>query len=205
MSSGSKAGPAKAPMPSAGSEARGGGCRAERRVVEVGPEHRLGRGQQLVRQRRLAPAHHLGVEPGRLHRIGPRRAVAPDQQIAVARRAWCRRARPSGGRRACGGSLPARRRCGPARPGARATSSRLAASSTKSAARACARTSAASTSGLSSAQSRAHRQHLLGGALQDLRDEMQDVRRCRDRPRPNSTARRRRSASTCSLARLSTM
>ncbi len=91
--------------------------RAEDGVVEIGPEDRLRRRQQLGRQRRLAPAHHLRVEPRGLHRVGARGACAADQQIAVARRAWFRRARPSGGRRACGGSPRRRRRCGWARPG----------------------------------------------------------------------------------------
>ena len=84
MSSGSNAGPAKAPMPSAGSPARSASLARQRRVVEIGAEHRLRGGQHLARQRRLTPAHHLRIEPGRLDRIGPRCAVAADQQIAVA-------------------------------------------------------------------------------------------------------------------------
>src|SRR5262249_44635024 len=44
----------------AGGPAAGG---AQRFVMEIGPEHRLGVGEQPGRHRRLLPAHHLGVEP----------------------------------------------------------------------------------------------------------------------------------------------
>src|SRR6185312_8471882 len=53
-------------------------------VVEVGPEHAHGGLKRVRPQRRLPPAHHLGVQPGGLGGIGPGRALAPDQQIAAA-------------------------------------------------------------------------------------------------------------------------
>ena len=81
-SSGSKAGPAKAPKRSwrAGSVA----ASPQRGVVEVGPEHRHRGLERLGAERRLAPAHHLRIEPGGLHRIWPRCPFASDQEIAAA-------------------------------------------------------------------------------------------------------------------------
>ena len=182
MSSGSKAGPAKAPMPSAGSPARCAGSPGERRVIEVGPEHRLRRRQQFGRQRRLPPAHHLRIEPGGLHRIGPAGALAADQQIAIARRARCRRARPSGGRRACGGSPRRRRRCGSAPRACAATSSRLA-RPRRNRRRGHARAPAArSASGFSSAQ-RARTASTFSAARGRISET-----KCRMKPMPRSTA-----------------
>ena len=70
---------------------------AQRRVIEVGPPDGFRGREHLARQRRLSPSHHLRVEPCRLRRIGPRRAVAADQQIALvaAERAVRRDLQPS--------------------------------------------------------------------------------------------------------------
>ena len=54
---------------------------ADRCIVEVGPEHGHCSGEQLARQRRLTPTHHLGVEPCRLRRIGAWRAGTANEQI----------------------------------------------------------------------------------------------------------------------------
>src|SRR5258707_1037355 len=53
-------------------------------VVEVWTKYRHCRFEPLWSHRRLSPPHHLGIEPGSLRRIGPRRALASDQEIAAA-------------------------------------------------------------------------------------------------------------------------
>src|SRR5258707_14739645 len=57
---------------------------SHRRIIKVWPEHRLRRSKRFRADRSLPPAYHLRVEPGGLHGIGPRRALAPHQQIAAA-------------------------------------------------------------------------------------------------------------------------
>ena len=47
-------------------------------IVKIGAEHRLRSGEKLLAHRRLPPAHHLGVEPGGLHRVRARRPVAAE-------------------------------------------------------------------------------------------------------------------------------
>ena len=83
MSSGSNAGPANAPIPSAGSPAMSGVNVPDRGIVEIGTKDRLCGRKQFGRQRRLPPAHHLRVEPRGLQRFGPAGTLAADQDVAV--------------------------------------------------------------------------------------------------------------------------
>ena len=155
--------------------------------------NRLGVASELGRQRRLSPAHHLRIEPGRLHRIGPRRAcrARPADSGRSTRMVPSGEtfSRPSSVRRITSGvdADAVRRRQDAPRPRRDCPTSSM-----NCAARPCARTSRRSTSGLSSAHGCAHRQHLLGGALRESPRRNAGCGRCRDRPRPNSTARRRR-------------
>src|ERR1700716_3604920 len=53
-----------------GTDAVGGGSSVcsvalKRGIKQIGPEYGLGGGEQLVRQRSLTPAHHLGIKPNR--------------------------------------------------------------------------------------------------------------------------------------------
>src|SRR5947209_2956107 len=57
---------------------------SQRRVIEIRPEHGLCGLERLGAESGLAPAGHLRVEPGGLNGIGPRRALARDQEIAAA-------------------------------------------------------------------------------------------------------------------------
>ena len=65
----------------------------------------------------LPPAHHLRIEPGGLHGIGPRRRLPGRPAGSGCSRAWFRRAKSSAGHRACAGSRRHRRRSAPAAPG----------------------------------------------------------------------------------------
>src|SRR5262249_45035949 len=56
---------------------------AQRRVVEVRPEHAHGRLQCLGAVGGLPPAHHLRVQPGSLYRLRPCGALPPHQEIAA--------------------------------------------------------------------------------------------------------------------------
>src|SRR4051794_7388842 len=58
--------------------------KSQRCIVEVRPEYRLCDGKRLRAELRLSPAHHLRIEPGRLHRIRAGCAFPADQQVAVA-------------------------------------------------------------------------------------------------------------------------
>src|SRR5882672_3557864 len=51
----------------------------DRGIKQIGPENALRGSEQLLGQWSLAPAHHLGIEPGRLHRVGARSAVVSDE------------------------------------------------------------------------------------------------------------------------------
>src|SRR5436190_5737661 len=53
-------------------------------VIEVRPEYCHGGLERVRPHRRLPPAYHLGVEPGRLNRIRTRGALAPYQEVTVA-------------------------------------------------------------------------------------------------------------------------
>src|SRR5258705_9429543 len=55
----------------------------DRGIKQIGPENALRGSEQLRGQRSLAPAHHLGIEPGRLHRGGARGAILPDEEVAL--------------------------------------------------------------------------------------------------------------------------
>src|SRR5262245_40652747 len=55
----------------------------ERGVKQIGPEYGFGGGDSLGGQRSLTPAHHLRIEPGCLHWIGTRGAVASDQKVTI--------------------------------------------------------------------------------------------------------------------------
>src|SRR3954453_23483655 len=71
-----------------GTDAVGGYCGVCSAVLECsikqgGPENVLCGREQLLGQRSLAPAHHLGIEPGCLHWIGTRGAVASNPKVAI--------------------------------------------------------------------------------------------------------------------------
>ena len=69
-------------MPSSGLGIEYVACRSSQgRVVEIGAEARFGSGEEIRRQRRLMPAHHLRIEPSGVRRLGPGRAVAADQEV----------------------------------------------------------------------------------------------------------------------------
>src|SRR5438105_2435797 len=50
-------------------------------IEQIGPENTLCGSEQVFGQRRLTPAHHLGIEPGCLHGIGARGAVVSDEKV----------------------------------------------------------------------------------------------------------------------------
>src|SRR3979490_1411353 len=60
------------------------GCLASGYVIQIRPEHTHRSLERIRTDRRLPPPHHLRIEPGSLHWIGPARILAPDQQIAAA-------------------------------------------------------------------------------------------------------------------------
>ena len=181
MSFGSNGGPVNAPMPSTGSPAMSRALARQRGIVEVGPKHRLRSSEHLARKRRLTPAHHLCVEPGRLW-VGPALRPTADSgrcAMAVGRHLQAAVERPA--------DDFAERRCvrPPGSPPPRRGSPGLdngGKTERGSAAAAC--------RGFQPTSSPAPRAPSRGAA--GIRTRSAGCSRCRDRPRPSSTARRRR-------------